>query len=93
MSSASVLVRRAGHLENAADVRARGQARRRARGREGGGLRRELVHGGHHVMLASPDGVEAELADQARLLEGLREAPSGIVAGRMLRVHIDAELH
>jgi hypothetical protein len=45
------------------------------------------------MVLASPDRVETERADQPRLLHRLGEAAVGIVAGRVLRVQVDAELH
>src|SRR5262249_27096569 len=44
------------------------------------------------VMLARPDRIEAERADQPRLLERLGEPPRRIVALGMLRVEINAEL-
>ena len=57
------------------------------------GQEREVVEARRRVVLAAPDRVEAERADEARLLERLREAARGIVAGGVLRVEIDAELH
>jgi hypothetical protein len=44
------------------------------------------------VVLTAPDRVESELLDQARLLERLREAAAGVVAGRVLRVQVNPEL-
>jgi hypothetical protein len=57
------------------------------------GQQREVVEAGGDVVLAAPDRVEAERADQARLLHRLREPARRIVARRVLRVEIDAELH
>jgi hypothetical protein len=54
---------------------------------------REIVEGGHEVVLAGPDRIEAERADEPRLLQRLGEPPGGIVALAMLRVEVDAELH
>jgi hypothetical protein len=51
------------------------------------------VESGRGVVLATPDRVEAERADEAHLLHRLGEAPGRIVAGRVLRVQVDAELH
>jgi len=45
------------------------------------------------MMLARPDRVEAKRANEAHLLEGFGIAASGIVAGRVLRIEVDAELH
>src|SRR5438445_337189 len=54
---------------------------------------REIVEARHEVVLAGPDRIEAERADEPRLLQRLGEPPGGIVALAMLRVQIDAELH
>jgi hypothetical protein len=45
------------------------------------------------VVLPSSDRVLSERADQARLLQRLREAARRIVAGRVLRVEIDAQFN
>ena len=57
------------------------------------GQLREEVEARRDVMLAGPDRIEAERADQAHLLQRLGQAAGGIVAGRVLRVQVDAELH
>ncbi len=57
------------------------------------GEQREVVKAGRRVVLAAPQRVEAERADEAHLLDGLGKAAGGIVARGMLRVQIDAELH
>jgi hypothetical protein len=54
---------------------------------------RKVVEARRGVMLAAPDRVEAERADEPGLLERLREAARGIVAGGVLGVEINAELH
>jgi hypothetical protein len=50
------------------------------------------VEAGHEVVLAGPDRIEAERADEPRLLQRLGESPGRIVALAMLRVEIDAEI-
>ena len=54
---------------------------------------REEVEAGRDMMLAGPDRIEAEGADQAHLLQRLGEAAGGVVARGVLRVQVDAELH
>jgi hypothetical protein len=54
---------------------------------------REVVEARRRVMLPAPDRIEPERADQARLLQRLREAARRIVARRVLRVQVDAEFH
>jgi hypothetical protein len=44
------------------------------------------------MVLAAPDRVEAERADEPRLLDRLREAPRRVVGLRMLRVQVDPAL-
>ena len=54
---------------------------------------RKVVEPWGDVMLPSPDRVEPQAADQPRLLDRLGEAARGVVAGRVLRVQVDSELH
>ena len=54
---------------------------------------RKIVEPGRRMVLAAPDRVEAERADEPRLLDRLREAPRRVVGLRMLRVQVDPELH
>ena len=54
---------------------------------------REIVEGGHQVVLAGPDRIEAERAHGPRLLQRLGEPLGRIVALPMLRVQVDAELY
>ena len=54
---------------------------------------RKIMKARHEMVLAGPDRIEAERADELHLLDRLRESPGGIVAFPMLRVEIDAELH
>jgi alkanesulfonate monooxygenase SsuD/methylene tetrahydromethanopterin reductase-like flavin-dependent oxidoreductase (luciferase family) len=57
-----------------------------------GKLRKE-VEAGRHMVLAGPDRIEPERADQAHLLHRLGEAAGRVVARRVLRVQVDAKLH
>ena len=54
---------------------------------------REVVEPRRGMVLPAPDRVEPERPDEAHLLHRLGESARGIVPGRVLRVHIDAELH
>jgi hypothetical protein len=51
------------------------------------------VEARRNVMLAGPDRIEAEGANETHLLQGFGIAASRIVAGGMLRVEVDAESH
>ena len=55
-------------------------------------LRKEVEARGD-VVLAGPDRVKAERADKAHLLHRFGETAGGIVACRVLRVQVDANLH
>ena len=54
---------------------------------------REVVEPRGGVVLAAPDRVEPERADEAHLLHRLGESARGIVPGGVLGVHVDAEAH
>jgi hypothetical protein len=54
---------------------------------------REEVEAWGDMMLARRDRIEAERANKAHLLQSFGIAASGIVACRVLRVQVDAELH
>jgi hypothetical protein len=57
------------------------------------GQQREIVIVVGDVVLAAPDRIEAELLEEADLLDRLGEAPARIVRAGVLRVEIDPEFH